>query len=235
MGGDSGFTIYFKDKKLRDKAYEIVKKRCIENSHMLTIDPMYISKYDEGTDDWEIMRCYTLKYYISYKSFRGKTVDVIYNMFKEVCMELDPFYGRLMHYDASMLLVVNTDKFNGKTDFQSAIGYLAIYSSEPFYFVVSTENEEDDYVYDKKVLKMVSEAKKFMTREELIEIMKKHSYDVFENGKGVGCFPAKLGKFGEYRYAYPRYFIREELRKRGMKIPYELPEEAYFIIKSNKK
>lgn len=70
-------------------------------------------------------------------------------------------------------------------------------------------------------------AKKVLDKKEIFSLIKKHSVDAFTTPcGGVGCWKIR----GEHKegfgseFVYPYYFIREELRKRGLKIPEGLPE-----------
>ena len=74
----------------------------------------------------------------------------------------------------------------------------------------------------------IKKAQKLIEKKELLSLIKKNTFASFETKSGgVGCWKieneAKRG-INSF-FVYPRYFIRKELRKRGLKIEDGLPEK----------
>ncbi len=84
------------------------------------------------------------------------------------------------------------------------------------------------FLNDKELQLDIDKSKKILDKKELFSLVKKHSVDSFTTPSGgVGCWKIKSEikeGFGS-EFVYPYYFVREELRRRGLKIPDGLPEK----------
>ncbi len=96
----------------------------------------------------------------------------------------------------------------------------AEYYNNPYFFCVepslgpSYSDYDVSFLNDKTVLAKLAEIKKVMSRSELLSLIQKHSKELtVNNGAGVGV----LKDIGSDP-VHPRYFIRKELRKRGVKL-----------------
>ncbi|MCX9012676.1 MAG: hypothetical protein OIN66_16345 [Candidatus Methanoperedens sp.] len=67
----------------------------------------------------------------------------------------------------------------------------------------------------------IDEIKQILQRDELIELIEKYSDGIIRGNEGIGVIRAPGGRAesGSYgSYIYPRYFIRKEIRARGLKL-----------------
>jgi len=99
------------------------------------------------------------------------------------------------------------------------------YHSDHYYFCLEAidytnekyKAEEDLFLKEKN--KKLEEIKKVLPKEELFELIKKYSDKTIEQNKNI--IVIRDGSKYPYKIAnnvYPRYFIRKELRKKGIKL-----------------
>ena len=91
------------------------------------------------------------------------------------------------------------------------------YHRDPYVFCIDFEfigNIDIDEVLRSESLK---EIKQILPREELLELIEKHSDGIIKGREGIGVIRNNLD-FEFVAYMYPRYFIRKELRRRGVKL-----------------
>lgn len=115
----------------------------------------------------------------------------------------------------------------------------AEYYKDPFLFClepplfISGEKKDDldrffnDFIRNKNVIAKLNEIKKVMSRDKLIDLIKKYSGQIKYSGKFVESDDGGVGilKNDYPQAAYPRYFIRRELRKRGIQLEDGLAEK----------
>jgi len=147
--------------------------------------------------------------YIKSPLHQGK--DDIKDTFHLLCPLILNF---IKEFDPQMLvMLITNDIYNAE--------YLVEYytSPTPFTFV----DEETDKISEKELASSI-------TPEELKKLVKKYKgpYKVLE-GKGIGLLKLETNSdvhpLEKVRYVYPRYFIRKELRKRGLKFKDGLAEK----------
>ncbi|MFH1664122.1 MAG: hypothetical protein ABH986_04930 [archaeon] len=99
------------------------------------------------------------------------------------------------------------------------------YHSDPYYFCLEAVDYTDEKykaeenLFLKEKNKKIEEIKKVLPKEELFELIKKYSDKTIEQNNNL--IVIRDGSKYPYKIAndvYPRYFIRKELRKRGIKL-----------------
>jgi hypothetical protein len=107
------------------------------------------------------------------------------------------------------------------------------YHADPYYFCLeatdyTNKNKPEEYLFLKEKNKKLEEIKKILTKKELFELIKKYSDRTIEINNNLVVI--RDGSRYTHKVAsdiYPRYFIRKELRKRGIKLG-EGEAEKYF-------
>ncbi len=94
------------------------------------------------------------------------------------------------------------------------------YYSDPYYFCFELKAR---YLFLDELKDEINKIKKVLPKKELTELIKKNARKPILIGKGIGILKTKYGAYEEP--VYPRYFIRKELRKRGMQIEEGKAEE----------
>ena len=140
--------------------------------------------------------------------------DIFYELFKTICNKLEPLYAQFGGYDL---------------DFPVHASFVEYYR-DPYFFCVDPVKSEDRFFHLKgnQIQLTISKAKKLISKGELLSLIKKHSVDSFETlSGGFGCLKieSELKQGMGASFVYPRYFIRKELKKRGLKIEDGLPEK----------
>ena len=152
---------------------------------------------------------------------------MFYDIFFTACRELKPIYG---YADET------------KDDERPCMDW-AEYCKEPYLFcfepplfphiLIFGYNDQrvdklfTDFIRNKDVIAKLEEIKEVMSRDELTDFIKKYSGQIKYSGKIVESDDGGIGILkNEYpQAAYPRYFIRRELRKRGIKLEEGLAEK----------
>lgn len=98
------------------------------------------------------------------------------------------------------------------------------YYHDPYYFCKSPLSPHIDGIDSQEYLhsedKELEKFKNVLSKKELLAIIEKHTYKLFTFDDSVAVLKTNSEKHGKNEnYVYPRYFIRKELRKRGVKLP----------------
>jgi hypothetical protein len=150
--------------------------------------------------------------------------EILYNIFLEVAAKLDPVFGS----------DINATDLTGPCEFPVE------YYENPYFFCVEPKlrkisiEERDrlrvgstllhDFLHNKDLESKLEEIKRVMGREELVALLKKYCRKVVLGEHGVGILKNMTEGHREF-YVYPRYFIRKELRKRGVHLDEGLAEK----------
>lgn len=142
-------------------------------------------------------------------------VELFYDIFFTACKELKPVFGtadetiydkrpcmdQCEYYQDPYLFCLEPPLFN--------------------YYNFDEVKYVNEFFHNGKLFSKLNEIKRVMSRDELVGIIKKYSKKMIESDDGgIGIFK------NEYpQAAYPRYFIRRELRKRGIQVEDGLAEQ----------
>jgi hypothetical protein len=120
------------------------------------------------------------------------------------------------------------------------------YYADPYYFCLEPEEsikEENKTIWypflkeeNRKIdEKKLNEIKKVLPKNRLLEIIEKHSDKTVRVRENIIVFRKKIEDLPiGWRYVYPRYFVREEVRKLGVELPVGLAEIYYYTSNPRK-
>ena len=152
-------------------------------------------------------------------SYNEENLELFHDIFLTACKELHPLFGT----------ADSTEYGDTRPCMDSAEYY-----KDPYMFCIEPpmfgpgslgfEQSQHDvlvaFLNDKNTVSKLDEAKKVMGRSELVEIISQHVERIVENDDGgIGVL-----KDGGVPACYPRFFVRQELRRRGVQLPDGLAE-----------
>lgn len=167
-----------------------------------------------------------LRFYVDIWSDNEENMKLFYDIFLTACKQLHPLFG--------------TAKYTEDRSTRPCMDN-AEYYNDPYLFCVEPpmfrpgafEQADHDaliaFLNDKSTIAKLDEIKKVLGRSELVEIISQHVEKMVEdNDGGVGVLKGK-----GIQACYPRYFVRQELRRRGIQLPEGLAEKyaAEFGVK----
>ncbi|MBI2581452.1 hypothetical protein HYV85_06660 [Candidatus Woesearchaeota archaeon] len=142
-----------------------------------------------------------------------KEIDLIHEIFLAACTELKPVYGSA-HATMSELhrpLIDQAEYYQNP--------YLFCVEP-PLFFSDFSPEAFHNFLHDGGLAAKLAEIEKVMPRDELVELIRKHVEKIVTaDDGGVGILKNKVPQ-----PSYPRYFIRQELRRRGVQLPDGLAE-----------
>jgi hypothetical protein len=152
-----------------------------------------------------------------------KRLDFIKKMLADIVQETDPKFA-----------------FNGIPGDSKICSSSFEYYHNPYFFCVmpeagrvkGTETDSFDFLRNKKLLSRLNGYRKLLPEDELLSILKKNSEKLLKGENGAGVFKRNWYElFYSWRnWSEPRYFVREELRRRGAKIGIDLPEKYHYLL-----
>ncbi len=144
---------------------------------------------------------------------------LFYDIFFASCKELKPVFGTAEPTEQ------NTDRENTRPCTDQAEYYKNpyLFCIEPPLFGSGDFNPAQfshDFFHRTDIVAKLAEIEKVMSRSELVAILKKHSEQMVESDDGgIGVFKKS------WQAVYPRYFVRKEIRKRGLELEEGLAEK----------
>lgn len=153
------------------------------------------------------------------------TYELFVDIFFESCRRLGPVYG--FAYES---------EYGVGVEYKRPLMDVMEFYSDPYLFCVEPPFLKGRF--DLRVLNRffdsagtrskLSEIRKVMGRGELIALVKEHAARVFVSRAGVGVYkdtPGAVYPMGGPPVVYPRFFVRRELRRRGVRLPWGWSEE----------
>lgn len=156
------------------------------------------------------------------ESIYEEEIDLFHEIFLEACLKLKPVFGSVhaTMYELHRPLIDQAEYYQNP--------YLFCVEP-PLFFRDFDPKAFYDFLHNDGLVTKLAEIEEVMPREELTEIIRKHvERMVMSSDGGIGVLKNKVPQ-----PCYPRYFIRQELRRRGFQLPEGLAEKyaAEFGIK----
>jgi len=147
----------------------------------------------------------------------GENIKLFYDIFFTSCKRLKPIYGCAENSEWGM----DSGKTRPCTDHAEYYQNPYLFCIEPPLFEFNFDDSEFfNFMHDKEIIAKLNEIEQVMSRNELIGIIKQYVEKVIESDDG-GIGVLKKG----VQACNPRFYIRRELRQKGIKLSDGLAEK----------
>lgn len=167
-----------------------------------------------------------LRFYVDTWNGNNENLELFHDIFLTACRELHPLLGtaELTEYRDTRPCMDNAEYYKDPYMFCVEPPMFG-----PTGFGQSNHDAVIAFLNDGKTLSKLDEIRRVMSKSQLVEIIRQHVEKIVEGEDGgIGVL-----KGVGVQACYPRYFIRQELQRRGVQLPEGLAEKyaAEFGIK----